>query len=154
MTYGVHIISNSDNNSILDGEIRDNDHGVWIGDNSDNNTIVRNMIVNNTVHTGVHLTETANYTEIHENCFYDNVPQAMDNGTHNNWTGNYWSPPPGGQGDYTIPGSAGSKDDNPLPDCPLKPTPTPVPAFSTVGLLALIGVLSVVLAVATLRKRG
>jgi len=151
--YGVYIISGSDNNSLLDGEIRDNDHGIWI-DNSDNNTIVRNMIVNNTAHTGVHLNETANYTEIHENCFYDNVPQAMDNGTDNNWTGNYWSPPPGGPSDYSIPGAAGSKDNDPLPYCPLKKpqAPAQVPALTPIGMIALVGLLSVIAAI-SIRKR-
>ena len=43
----------------------------------------------------------------------------MDNGTNNNWTGNYWSPPPGGIGDYNISGSTGSEDTNPLDKCPL-----------------------------------
>ncbi|RZB29417.1 MAG: hypothetical protein AEth_01234 [Candidatus Argoarchaeum ethanivorans] len=78
------------------------------------------MIVNNSGGgTGAHVTVESNDNEIHENCFIDNEPQAMDNGTNNNWTGNYWFPPPGGIGDYTISGSAGSEDADPLDDCPL-----------------------------------
>jgi parallel beta-helix repeat protein len=78
-------------NKILGNDIRDNDHGVWV-DDSYNNTIVRNMIVNNTRgawDTGVHLTDNTQDNEIHENCFYDNEPHAVDDGTNNDWTGNY-----------------------------------------------------------------
>ena len=115
--YGVYM-ENCTWNSILDSEIRNNSHGVWVNQ-SDSNTIERNMIVNNTVTgTGVHLTAGSAYNEIHENCFYDNVPQAWDNGTGNNWTGNFWSdyapPPP-----YLINGTADSEDGDPLQDCPL-----------------------------------
>jgi uncharacterized repeat protein (TIGR01451 family) len=78
------------------------------------------MIANNEwVDTGAHVTADSNDNEIHENCFYDNEPQAMDNGTNNDWDGNYWSPPPGESGDHTIPGTAGSEGTNPLDKCPL-----------------------------------
>jgi parallel beta-helix repeat protein len=115
--HGIGIYA--DNAMISDNEINDNQHGIWV--ESDSNEILRNMIARNSVptpDTGVHLTEFANNNEIHKNCFYDNFPQAIDNGIDNNWDGNYWSPPPGGPGDYTIPGTAGSEDTNPLPECP------------------------------------
>ena len=57
---------------------------------------------------------------IPENCFIDNEPQAWDDGTDNNWIGNYWSPPSGGSSNYIIPGAAGSEDKDPLDECPMK----------------------------------
>ena len=94
------------------------------------------MIVNNTVWgTGVHITDGSNNNEIHENCFYDNDPQAWDDviGGNNDWDSNYWSPPPQGDGNYTIPGGAGSEDSNPLSCCPL----TPIPDLTAPGIIAL-----------------
>ena len=158
---GVNILRISNNGgqvcpaTISNNEITDNEHGIWLY-NSSYNKIVKNMIVNNTEwDTGVHLDEGSSYNEIHTNCFYNNTPQAMDNGMGNTWDGNYWSPPPGGPGDFTIPGTAGSEDHNPLTDCPLQPVPVPVPVpeFNVIGLLALIGILSVVLATTILRRR-
>jgi hypothetical protein len=79
-----------------------------------------NKIRNNTVDgTGVRLESGVINTGIHENCFIDNVPQAWDDGTYNNWVNNFWSQPPGGTGNYTIPGAAGSADTYPLDVCPL-----------------------------------
>jgi hypothetical protein len=50
----------------------------------------------------------------------NNEPQAWDDGTDNNWIGNYWSPPPGGSSNYIIPGTTGSEDKDPLDECPVK----------------------------------
>jgi len=146
-------LEDAHHNTIKNNEIKDNGDGVWVNQ-SDNNTIEKNMIVNNTVwDTGVHLTTGSDYNEIHENCFYDNTPQAMDNGTDNNWNRNYWSPPPGILGDFKIPGSAGSEDHNPLPYCPGKKPPAKVPALTPLGLIALVGLLSVIAAMSIRRKK-
>ncbi|HUV80344.1 MAG TPA: NosD domain-containing protein [Candidatus Bathyarchaeia archaeon] len=119
-------------------------------------TITRDMIVNNVGKTGVHLDSGSNYTEIHTNCFYNNTPQAMDNGTGNNWDGNYWSDYIG-SGPYSIEGTANNTDNDPLDECPLgegPPTPAQVPALTPVGLIALIGLLSAIAALSVnLRKR-
>ena len=70
-----------------------------------NNTIEGDIIRNNTI-VGVRIDSGAINTEIHENCFICNEPQAWDDGTDNNWTSNYWSSLL--TGNYTIPGAAGS----------------------------------------------
>jgi len=104
--------------------------GIYLT-NFSNTTIERNMIVNNTGEgTGVNITAGSDYNEIHTNCFIGNEPQAWDNGTNNNWTGNYWSPPPGGPGNYTILGNAGSEDSNPLDACPLGKAPPTITSFA------------------------
>jgi parallel beta-helix repeat protein len=85
-----------------------------------NNIIEENIIRDDTIAgAGVRIESSATNTGIHENCFIDNVPQAWDDGRANNWIGNYWSQPPGGQGNYIIPGAAGSEDKDPLDECPL-----------------------------------
>jgi parallel beta-helix repeat protein len=155
-TYGIYL-TETDDNIITENEIRDNGHGVWV-EHSNNNTIERNMIVNNTMpDTGVHITDYSDENEIHENCFIGNEPQAWDDlmGESNNWDRNYWSPPPGGPDDYTIPGAAGSKDNDPLDECPLGegPPPARVPALTPLGIIALVGLLSVVLALSIRGKR-
>ena len=82
------------------------------------NIIEENIIRNDTIAgAGVRIESSATNTGIHENCFIDNVPQAWDDGTDNNWIGNYWSPPPGGPSNYIIPGAAESEDKDPLDEC-------------------------------------
>jgi parallel beta-helix repeat protein len=108
-------VFNSSGNAISNGEIINCEQGILIASGS-NNTIEGNNIRNNTI-VGVRIDSGAINTEIHENCFIDNEPQAWDDGTDNNWTSNYWSPPPGGN--YTIPGAAGSEDSDPLDESPL-----------------------------------
>ena len=152
---GICLLRYSDNNTILDNEISDNGEGIRVSC-SDENMIERNMIERNELDTGVNITEDSDDNEIHWNCFIDNEPQAWDNGTNNNWTGNYWSPPPGGPGNFTIPGSAKSKDNSPLPDCPLRekpPTPAQVPALTPTGIIALVGLLSVIAVMSIKIKR-
>ena len=151
--YGFWIGGKSSRNEILDGEITNCGHGIWIKFGSANR-IKRNIIRDNTIDTGVHLESQANDTEIHGNCLFDNVHQAMDNGTGNNWDRNFWSPPPSGPGNYTIPGTAGRKDHNPLSSCPL--IPAKVPTLTPIGIIALIGLLSVIAAMSIkiMKRRG
>ena len=112
-------IYNSSGNAIQNGAILNCGQGIWIASGSANR-IEGNTIRNNTVDgTGVRLESGVINTGIHENCFIDNVPQAWDDGTYNNWVSNFWSQPPGGTGNYTIPGAAGSADTDHLDVCPL-----------------------------------
>ena len=108
-------VFNSSGNAISNGEIINCEHGILIASGS-NNTIEGNNIRNNTI-VGVCIDSGGINMGIHENCFIDNEPQAIDDGTGNNWTSNYWSPMPGGN--YTIPGAAVSEDSDPLYECPL-----------------------------------
>jgi parallel beta-helix repeat protein len=108
-------VFNSSGNAISNGELTNCEQGILIASGS-NNTIEGSIIRNNTI-VGVCIDSGVINTEIHENCLIDNEPQAIDDGTGNNWTSNYWSPPPGGN--YTIPGAAGSEDSDPLDECPL-----------------------------------
>jgi nitrous oxidase accessory protein NosD len=112
-------IYNSSGNEIQNGEVINCGQGIWIASGSANG-IEGNKIQNNSIDgTGVRLESGVINTEIHENCFIDNDPQAWDDGTDNNWVSNYWSPPPGGTGNYTIPGAAGCEDTDHLSVCPL-----------------------------------
>ena len=157
---GVNILGISNNGgqvcpaTISNNEITDNENGIWL-DNSGYNKILRNKIARNSVmDTGVHLTDGSNYNEIRTNCFYNNTPQAYDDGYGNDWNGNYWSPPPGGEpGNYSIPPTFTSKDNDPLPNCPLGKPPVKVPELTPIGIIALVGILSVMLAFATLRRK-
>ena len=112
-------IYNSSGNAIQNGAILNCGQGIWIASGSENR-IEGNKIQNNSIAgTGVRLESGVINTGIHENCFIDNVPQAWDDGTYNNWVSNFWSQPPGGTGNYTIPGAAGSADTDRLDVCPL-----------------------------------
>jgi len=112
-------IYNSSGNAIQNGAILNCGQGIWIASGSANR-IEGNEIRNNSIDgTGVRLESGVMNTGIHENCFIDNVPQAWDDGTYNNWVSNFWSQPPGGTGNYTIPGAAGSADTGHLDVCPL-----------------------------------
>ena len=112
-------IYNSSGNAIQNGAILNCGQGIWIASGSENR-IEGNKIQNNSIAgTGVRLESGVINTGIHENCFIDNVPQAWDDGTYNNWVSNFWSQPPGGTGNYTIPGAAGSADTDHLNVCPL-----------------------------------
>ena len=142
--------------TITENEIKDNEHGIWV-EASNNNIIERNMIVNNKGGgmTGVHVDSDSDENEIHVNCFFDNEPyQAVDNfiaGHSNHWDGNYWEPEPGEPGDpFLIPGSAGSRDNNPLGYCPMC---VQAPTLTPIGLIALISVLSLIAAVTITRRR-
>jgi len=120
INYAVWLEDCSDN-TVNESEIWNNGHGFWLNQ-SDNNTIERNLIVNNKLPplavSGAYLTTDSDNNELHENCFYYNgmLYQAWDNGTGNNWTGNFWDdyvpPPP-----YPIGGSANNSDSTPLDEC-------------------------------------
>jgi len=159
---GVNILRISNNGgqvcpaTISNNEITDNWHGIWLDDSS-YNTILKNKIARNSeIGTGLHLDEGSNYNKIHTNCFINNTPQAIDNGTGNIFYGNFWSDyvPPG---PYNISGTANNADNNPLDECPLGKPPAPparVPALTPIGLIALVGLLSVIAAVSiTVRKK-
>jgi nitrous oxidase accessory protein NosD len=112
-------IYNSSGNAIQNGAIINCGQGMWIASGSANR-IEGNKIQNSSLAgTGVRLESGVINTGIHENCFIDNVPQAWDDGTYNNWVSNFWSQPPGGTGNYTIPGAAESADTDHLDVCPL-----------------------------------
>jgi len=144
INYGVYM-ENCTWNTINESEIRDNGEGIRLI-NSDNNTIERNMIKRNGLDTGVNVTDGSDGNEIHWNCFIDNEPQAWDDGHDNNWDYNFWSDYPQ-WGEYNIPGAAGSKDHHTLRECGGSPQPAAVPALTPLGIIALVGLLSVVLAV-------
>ncbi|MBN1763205.1 MAG: hypothetical protein JW878_09070 [Methanomicrobia archaeon] len=144
------------NVSFLTGELTNCGHGAWL-EEGDNNRIEGFIIRDNTLFdTGVHLETDTNDTIVCRNCFFNNVLQAWDNGTNNIWDGNYWEPEPGEPGDpylYLIPGNAGSRDNHPLSYCPL--CAVEVPVLTLFGLLALVGLLSAVVAmtIATRKRR-
>ena len=95
------------------------------------------------VDTGIHISSGSNNNEIHENCFINNEPQAYDDGENNNWDRNYWDPPID-----VIPGSAGSKDCDPLPYCPCIPK---VPTLNVFGL-AILTISLIVVGILGLRR--
>jgi parallel beta-helix repeat protein len=148
-------LEDAHHNLIKDNNITDNEHGILINQSS-SNTLERNMIMNNTEwDTGVHITEGSDYNEIHENCFYNNEPQAYDDGHDNDWDYNFWSDYPQ-WGEYNIPGAAGSKDNHTLRECggsSQPPQPAAVPALTPLGIIALVGLLSVVLAMSISIRR-
>ncbi|MHA1947479.1 MAG: right-handed parallel beta-helix repeat-containing protein [Candidatus Hodarchaeales archaeon] len=81
---------------------------------SDNNPIIWNTIVENGIY-GILLASDSANNEIHHNNFHTNglySSQAFDNGTNNQWYGNYWSDY-SGTGSYLIDGSAGVSDPYP-----------------------------------------
>ena len=127
--YGI-VFGVSNTNKIRNCYIHDNGHGIYLYSSS-YNTIERNIIENNTLaDTGIYISSGSNDNEIHENCFINNYPQAYDDGSNNNWDRNYWDPPID-----TIPGSANSRDNDPLPYCPCFPK---VPMLNTLSLAILV----------------
>jgi parallel beta-helix repeat protein len=139
--------------TISRNEICNNKDGIYLDCSSDN-TITWNKIENNTDgFTGAHLDTDSNGNEIHKNCFIDNDPQALDDGENknNNWNGNYWSDFPVSGGKYNIQGSANSIDHNTNDQCPPRP-PVQAPSLTPIGILVLIGLLSL-LAIVCLRKK-
>ena len=151
--YGIFIQTYAMNANFSGGNITNCGHGFWV-ENGQYNRIEGFTIRDNTLSdTGVHLENVSN-TTICRNCFYNNVLQAWDNGTNNNWDGNYWSDW-NGTGPYNISGSAGSQDSSPLDECPLKEVPpqVQVPVATSVGLIALAGLLSTIAAVTITRRK-
>ena len=151
---GIYMYS-AINVSFLTGELTNCGHGLWL-EYGDNNRIEEFIIRDNTLFdTGVHLETDASNTTVCRNCFFNNVLQAWDNGTNNIWIGNFWEPEPGefATDPYLIPGNALSRDNKPLQYCPL--CVVEVPVLTPFGLLALVGLLSAVVAmtIATRKRR-
>ncbi len=147
-------LDNADYNRIENNTIADNDHGIRLN-YSRNNTVIYNMIVNNyELDTGAHTDVNSFSNELHNNCFIDNDPQAVDEertGT-NDWTGNFWSTY-SGSGPYMF---DYNQDNDPLDECPVGKTPEVVervPALTPIGLIALVGLLAAIAAVTIVRKR-
>lgn len=112
---GIQLDEYSSRNVLARNTVAENAHGILLTTAS-TNEIKGNLLVNNTGETGVHLDENSTDNVIHSNCFINNDPQAVDSGTDNRWSGNYWSDlaPPGR---YAISGTAESEDCQPLPCC-------------------------------------
>ena len=155
---GIQLDFEANGNEFVRNTIEDNLDGIVVVE-SNNNTIEANMIRNNKggVHTGVHVDASSDENGIHGNCFFYNEPyQAWDDfsaGDSNHWDGNYWEPEPGEEpgNPFLIPGAAGSRDSTPLGYCPL--CPAQVPALMPLGIVALVGLLSAIAALALVRKR-
>ena len=107
-TYGIFIVRNANNNSIMENEIDENEYGIGIGHENEtwggaanNNTIYGNFIEYNTY--GIYLHNSSN--NLIYNNFFKNTKNAWDNG-YNTWNvskkygrnivggnyiaGNYW----------------------------------------------------------------
>jgi hypothetical protein len=112
------------------------------------------MIENNTgTPTGAHIDADSNDNEIHYNCFIDNVPQAWDDGAHNNWDYNFWSDLPVRGSVYPIQGSALSQDTYTLSECPSDRQPEKqVPTLTPIGMILLIACISMFAAIFIQRK--
>jgi hypothetical protein len=146
------IAGGATNTNFTGGEITNCGNGIWILSGSENRIEWFNISDNTLFDTGVHLETDTSNTTVFQNCFYNNVLQAWDNGTNNHWDGNYWNPPPGDQVDpYLIPGNASSRDSQPLTYCPI--CAVEVPVTTPTGILALVGVLAMIAAVTIVRKR-
>jgi uncharacterized repeat protein (TIGR01451 family) len=119
-SHGIYV-KTTDNFTISCNYVHDNDHGIYLNTSS-NNTVIYNLIVNNSApaDTGVHVDANSFYNELHNNCFFNNSPQAIDEEITltNNWTGNFWDDWVGGS--YPIDGAANNNDSNPLDECPIK----------------------------------
>ena len=114
--YGI-FLQESDENAIIYNTIHDNDEGIFLV-GSAYNTITDNIIEHNTNRlTGLNIIAGKD-NEIHRNCFIDNIAQAADSGTNNDWDGNYWSDYTGTPPYYQIPaGSTDARDNDPLDYC-------------------------------------
>jgi len=164
-----------ENNIVTKNNIISNDYAgieLWMADSGNK------MYLNNFVDNGV--TATTSGTTPPAVTYWNSTEQieyVYDSYEGEDYLGNYWSDyagsdttPHDGIGDtaYDIPGSGTDKDYRPLmagyenypapagPEPTPTPTPTPgptgVPEFSPLGLIALIGVLSVLLAGTTIGR--
>ncbi|MFW9948240.1 MAG: nitrous oxide reductase family maturation protein NosD [Candidatus Odinarchaeota archaeon] len=127
LDIGIYLLGSSINNQILRNTIYNNSDGIVMISSANNNTIHSNMIRDNSY--GIEI--TTDYNTIYKNCFINNGLHAIDDGVSNKWdnglNGNYWDNYTGsdnnndGIGDipHNISGSAGSKDNYPLIECPL-----------------------------------
>jgi parallel beta-helix repeat protein len=119
--------------------------GISLRDGCENNTISGNIVSDNGNY-GIDLDSGTEDNEIYLNCF-NNTSNAIDDGTNNRWDngikGNYWEDYLGvdmdddgiGDSPYSIPGSAGSQDNDPLMKCPEeRSSDKGIPGFN-VGIL-------------------
>lgn len=154
----------SSNNKILENEVNNNVNGIWVLD-SDNVTISDNIIntisyngiysqtcrnitisrniINNINYRGINLDHTDG-SQIFYNCFINNIVNAFDEGTYNQWDngtkGNYWDDYTGvdenGDGIGDTPYYYGMIQDNfPLMECPIPPKETDEIPFALIIII-------------------
>lgn len=147
-------LGDSDGSDIFDNSIYENSRGLLLNSSSDC-VITENMIYNNTG-VGISLDGTSNRNDIYENTFENNAPNAISEGSSNNWdnqvdTGNRWSDY-SGEGPYII--DENDQDDYPIVDLPTT-TPTTVEPWEVDPLVLLVagGAVGVVALVIIIRDR-
>ncbi|RZB30841.1 MAG: hypothetical protein AEth_00795 [Candidatus Argoarchaeum ethanivorans] len=170
-SYGIYPWSSS-NNNLTENTANSNHYGVYLRSSS-NNSISCNLVYNNT-EAGFYLIDGSTGNTIERNNIVEN---GAYNGTSGGWEWNFyndqsdnvsakynwWGTVVPSEIAASINEDTGSVDysgylDGPSPCAPGYrqpapiPAPIPAPAFSVIGLLALIGILSIVLAVATLKR--
>ncbi len=143
---GIYLYSSSNNNVSCNWVQNNSGYGFYLYYGSTGNTIERNNIVMNGVSQG----DGSYHWQ-----FYND--QSNDVEAKNNW----WGTDVPSEIAASIREDTGNVSYEPFLDSPSpcapgyrQPAPIQVPAFSAIGLLALIGILSVVLAVATKRRKG
>jgi len=127
--YGIMLDNNCTQNNLTNNYAESNKYGIGLWQGCNETVITGNTMKNNTQY-GLSIYYFAGvYSDnnlIYSNFFFDNVNQAQDFGSNNQWNnsliGNYWSDYVGvdanddGIGDtpYNIQGPAGSQDNYPL----------------------------------------
>jgi parallel beta-helix repeat protein len=147
-------LGDSDGSDIFDNSIYENSRGLLLNSSSAC-VITENMIYNNTG-VGISLDGTSNRNDIYENTFENNAPNAISEGSSNNWddqvdTGNRWSDY-SGEGPYII--DENDQDNYPIVDLPTT-TPTTVEPWEVDPLVLLVagGAVGVVALVIIIRDR-
>ena len=89
--YGIFLDLYSDNNTIAENDISNNQDGIFL--RSDNNTIKENDIISNNVY-GILIDNSGNNNTFYFNKFIENGEHVEDRGYDNKWDngviGNYW----------------------------------------------------------------